>query len=195
MTFSIVARCVETRSLGVATATGRANVRKRVPYVEFNVGAIATQGFTATIYGINGLKLLRNGLTPKRALEKMLSTDKEREKRQVIIIDRFGQSAAFTGRDVLPWKGHIMGKNYIVAGNMLANLKVLESMAKTFEESCGSLARRLLNALEAGEKAGGDKRGTVSAALIVAEKDSRIDLKVDIHLNPIKELRKFIEQI
>lgn len=195
MTFSIVARCRETGSLGVATATGRAKVRSRVPYVEFDVGAIATQALTAMSYGVTGLKLLRHGLSPKEALERMLNMDEEREKRQVIIIDRFGQKAAFTGKEVPLWKGHIIGEEYVAAGNTLNNKPVLESTVKTFERYKGNLAERLLNALEAGEKAGGDKRGIISAALIVTGKRSSVDLRVDIHSNPIGELRRLYKRV
>jgi uncharacterized Ntn-hydrolase superfamily protein len=93
------------------------------------------------------------------------------------------------------WKGYVIGGEYVAAGNMLNNKKALQSLTETFEHCMGDLVERLLSALEAGEKAGGDKRGTFSAALIVIGKGYSIDLKVDMHVNPIGELRKLFERV
>jgi uncharacterized Ntn-hydrolase superfamily protein len=167
-----------------------------VPHVKVNVGAIATQAQTNIVYGTDGLKLLEEGVVPQRALKTLLATDKDREKRQVIIIDAKGRTAAYTGKETEGWKGHIIGENCVVAGNMLTGSNVIRVMLDSFEEERGALALRLLKALEAGQDAGGDKRGRLSAALLVA--DSRwigssrplLDLRVDAHSNPVAELRR-----
>jgi len=186
--------------LGVCVSTAVPAVGSRVPHVEAEVGAIATQASTNILYGINGLKLLKTGLSPRAVLETMLKEDPQRESRQVLIIDRDGRTAAFTGKETIDWKGHLVGKDYAVAGNMLVGSKVIEAMAQTFESSEGELAERLLKALEAGQDAGGDKRGKVSAALLVASKEQRgkrpiLDLRVDEHPNPVGELRRIFEKM
>lgn len=197
MTFSIVARCKETLALGVCVSTANPNVRERVPFAEKDVGAIATQGMTYTFYGREGLKLLKKGFSPQQALELMLSKDQEKENRQVIIIDKDGNTAAFTGKKTGDWKGHLIGSDYIVAGNLLAGQQVIKEMAKVFENSKGNLEYRLIVALEAGKNVGGDKRGEVSAALIVTpnlKKEIGLDIRIDNHIDPIGELKKLVEQ-
>ncbi len=196
MTFSIVARCPKTLALGVATASASIAVGNRVPHVKAGVGAIATQAKTNIKYGIEGLKLLEMGFSPKKTLETLLEKDSEREERQVIIIDIEGRIAAFTGKKAVEWKGHIIGRNYAVAGNMLVGEEVIEAMAEAFEKSEGEpLAEGLLRALEAGQRAGGDKRGKTSAALKVCDNEGlRINLRVDLNPNPIKELRKMMSK-
>ena len=196
MTFSIVARCPKTLALGVAVSTAVTAVGSVVPHVKVNVGAIATQAQTNTVYGTDGLLLLEKGEVPQKTLKKLLAADKDREKRQVIIIDAKGRTAAFTGKETEDWKGHAIGENCVVAGNMLTGCEVLQAMHDSFKEEKGTLASRLLTALEAGQEAGGDKRGRLSAALLVA--DSRwigssrplLDLRVDAHSNPVAELRR-----
>jgi len=196
MTFSIIARYPKTLALGVATASASIAVGNRVPHVKAGVGAIATQAKTNIKYGIEGLKLLEMGFSPKKTLETLLEKDSEREERQVIIIDIKGRIAAFTGKKAVEWKGHIIGRNYAVAGNMLVGEEVIEAMAEAFEKSEGeTLAEGLLRALEAGQRAGGDKRGKTSAALKVCDNEGlRIDLRVDLNPNPIKELRKMMSK-
>jgi len=194
LTFSIVARDMKTGALGVCVSTAVPAVGSVVPHVEADIGAIATQAQTNIFYGIEGLRLLKRGLSPKTALDTMLSKDKDKEKRQVIILDAQGTTAAFTGRETVDWKGHLIGKDHIVAGNMLTGSRVLEAMTQTFEAERGNLAKRLLKALEAGQDAGGDKRGRMSASLLVADKrwksETRplLDLRVDAHPDPVKEL-------
>jgi uncharacterized Ntn-hydrolase superfamily protein len=196
LTFSIVARDPKTKALGVAVSTAIPAVGSVVPHVEAGVGAIATQAQTNVFYGIEGLKLLKTGLSPQAALETMLQRDINREKRQVIIIDAQGRTAAFTGSENVEWKGHMIGKDCVVAGNMLVGSQVIKAMMETFETTKGKLAERLLKALEAGQEAGGDKRGCMSAALLVAGKqwisETRpvLDLRVDAHQDPVKELRR-----
>jgi len=198
MTFSIVARCPKTLALGVSVSTAVPAVGSVVPHVEAKVGAIATQGQTNIFYGINGLKLLKMGFSPQTALDAMLKEDSKREKRQVVIIDKDGRTAAFTGKETLEWKGHLVGEDYVVAGNTLVGAQVIEAMAQTFENSKGDLAERLLKALEAGQEAGGDRRGRASAALFVGDKQPLptrpfVDLRVDEHPNPVSELRRIWE--
>jgi len=197
-TFSIIARCAKTSALGVCVATAVPAVGSVVPHAEEEVGAIATQASTEISYGIKGLQLLKMGFSPQTALEAMLKEDENREKRQVTIIDKNGRTAAFTGKETTDWKGHLVGKNYAVAGNMLVGSKVIEAMADTFENSEGELSERLMKALEAGQKAGGDKRGKVSAVLLVVgerqiETRPILDLRVDEHQNPVRELRRIYE--
>lgn len=198
-TFSMVARCPKTSALGVCVSTAIPAVGSVVPHAEEGVGAIATQGYTNILYGIEGLKLMRKGFPPKTALETMLSKDPDRELRQVIIINNIGDKAAFTGRVCSTWKGHIFGKGYVAAGNLLTSGKVLEAMGEAFERSEGWLAGRLMRALDAGEAAGGDRRGRASAALLVVGCDrpmkSRpfLDLRVDLHEEPVEELRRIFE--
>ncbi|KPV61735.1 MAG: hypothetical protein AOA66_1705 [Candidatus Bathyarchaeota archaeon BA2] len=183
--------------LGVCVSTAIPAVGNRVPHVEAGVGAIATQAKTNILYGTNGLKLLKTGLSPQATLETMLKEDPERELRQVIIIDKDGRTAAFTGRETIDWKGHLVGMDYAVAGNILVGNRVIESMAQTFESSKGELTERLIKALEAGQEAGGDKRGRASAALVVASQKRGpppiLDLRVDKHPDPVRELRRIFE--
>jgi len=196
LTFSIVARDTKTGALGVCVSTAVPAVGSVVPHVEADVGAIATQAQTSIFYGIEGLRILKAGLSPTTALDTMLSKDKDKEKRQVIIIDAQGRTAAFTGRETVEWRGHLIGKDHVVAGNMLTGSRVLETMTQTFEAEKGNLAERLLKALEAGQDAGGDKRGRMSAALLVADKRLKsetrplLNLRVDAHTDPVKELHR-----
>ncbi len=199
MTFSIVARDSKTKALGVCVCTAIPAVGSAVPHVEAEVGAIATQAQTNILYGTGGLDLLKKGLSPQIALTTMLSKDKDGEKRQVIIIDAKGRTAAFTGGETTGWTGHSIGQDHIVAGNMLVGSRVVENMTRTFEAEEGSLAERLLRALQAGQNAGGDQRGSMSAALLVADKRwmslarPLLNLRVDAHSNPVNELRRVYE--
>lgn len=188
-TFSILALSDEPRLIGVAVASGSTSVGARVPHAKPGVGAIATQAYTNITYGVEGLKLLATGLPPAEALNKLLKEDLEREMRQVAILDFAGRKAFFTGSLAPEWRGEIVGRDYIVIGNLLKSDKVLESIAVEFESTGGSLAWRMAKALEAGSVSGGDKRGEKSAALIVANSSEIIlNLRVDMHENPVQEL-------
>lgn len=135
-------------------------------------------------------------MTPQDALETIRARDPDREKRQVIIIDAAGRTAAFTGQETVGWRGHLIGEGYVVAGNMLVGSRVIKAMSDSFERGKSSLAERLLKALEAGQDAGGDKRGRMSAALLVADERwtssgrPLLDLRVDAHPSPVEELRR-----
>ena len=198
-TFSMVARCERTGELGVCVSTAVPAVGSIVPHAELDVAAIATQATSNVMYGIKGLQLIKLGLSPSSALDALLREDEEREVRQVIMIDKDGKTAAFTGRETVEWKGHLTGGNYATAGNMLVGSQVIEAMAKAFDSTEGPLEERLMKALEAGQNAGGDKRGRVSAALLVMkrlEADSPrpwVDLRVDENPDPVAELRRIYE--
>lgn len=191
-TFSIVAHCPQTGDLGVAVSTAIPAVGAINPFAKSRVGAIATQAWSNPYLGIDGLYLLAQGLSARKVLGQLLKADADKERRQLSIVDAHGGVAAFTGHEVQPWKGHREGKGYIVAGNLLVSGETIQAMAETFEMAQGPLAQRLLVTLEAGQAAGGDRRGKVSAALLVVrdEEYPYIDLRVDEHPEPVKELRR-----
>jgi len=198
-TFSLVARFPETAALGVCVSTAFPAVGSVVPYAEPEVGAIATQGYTNVLYGIEGLKLLRRGSSPQETLEALLKEDPKKEMRQVSILDASGRKAVFTGRETLEWRGDRIGEDCIAAGNALVSGRVLDAMLEAFENSAGWLADRLMRALEAAQEAGGDRRGKMSAALLIVEKEPILEtrpflsLRVDMHEEPIQELRRIFE--
>jgi len=198
-TFSIVAYDPETHDLGVAVQSRFLAVGVVVPWAKAGVGAIATQAYANTSYGPNGLKLLESGLSVQETLDKLVQADDGRAHRQVGIIDAKGNAAAYTGAETNAWAGHhVVGKNYAVQGNILAGEEVILSMGEAFEKTEGTLAEKLIAALEAGQAAGGDTRGQQSAALLVVRKnggfggfnDRYIDLRVDDHPTPIQELKR-----
>lgn len=136
-TFSMVARCPKTLALGVCVASGSLAVGSAVPHIEPDLGALAVQGYTNFLYGMNGLRLLREGYSPQEVIERLLKNDDLMEMRQIIIIDSLGRRAAFTGSKTPEWKRHTIGDDYVAAGNLLTSSRVLEEMAKTFENSEG----------------------------------------------------------
>jgi len=200
-TFSIVGFDPETKDLGVAVASKFIAVGALVPWAEANVGAIATQALANISYGPRGLELLRRGYGAKKVLQILISDDPQREERQVGIVDSKGEAAAFTGSKCYPYAGHTIGENYAVQGNILTGPEVLEEMAKAFEQTKGELVDKLLAALEAGDKAGGDRRGKQSAAIIVVREkggyggytDRYVDLRVDDHPEPVQELKRLFK--
>ncbi len=194
-TFSIVARCPQTGDLGVAVSTAIPAVGAINPFARAQVGAIATQAWSNPYLGIDGLNLLAQGLSATEVLEQLLKADADKERRQLSIVDAHGGVAAFTGTQVQPWKGHREGESYVVAGNFLVSDETILAMAETFETMRGSLGERLLVALEAGQAAGGDRRGKVSAALLVVrdEEYPYLDLRVDEHSEPVAELRRIFD--
>jgi len=192
MTFSITARCPKTGDLGIAISTAVPAVGRRCPFVKYGVGAIATQSYTNVRLGETGLKLLEWGLTPEHAIKILLEEDDGRELRQAAAVDAQGRVFAFTGNKCVEWAGHVVGEGSAVAGNMLVGPQVIQEMKNAFEGTSGELSERLLLALEAGQAAGGDKRGRQSAALLVGSKEDRLyhNLRVDDHPDPVAELRR-----
>jgi len=188
-TFSILAISPDSRLMGVAVASGSTSVGDRVPHAKPGVGVIATQAYTNVAYGIKGLELLTKGLSPKQTLDRLLMKDSGRELRQVAIMDFKRRKAVFTGVKAPEFHGEIVGKDYVVIGNLLAEKEVVKSMAEEFERSSGDLAWRMARALKAGSECGGDRRGEKSAALIVVSTEEvEVEIKVDKHANPIGEL-------
>ncbi len=173
---------------------------KRCPFAKAGVGVIATQAVVNVYYGEVGLKLLELGFEPEAALETMLKGDINAKSRQVSIISGKGKITAFTGENAVPWKGHIIGRDYVVAGNTLTGEEVVRAMAGEFERSSGELAERLLAAMQAGQDAGGDRLGKRSSALVVVKEDQfvpwgpHIDLRVDYHNEPVRELRHVYDE-
>jgi uncharacterized Ntn-hydrolase superfamily protein len=193
MTWSIIARDKPTGQLGVAVATRFFAVGARVPYIAAGVGAVATQALVNPYYGIDGVKLLREGKSPREIVDILLASDSGRETRQVHVMDIQGRIAAHTGKECVDWCGHLAGDGFSVAGNMLAGAAVLDETAKAYAANASSpFARRLLTAMRAGEAAGGDKRGRQSAALLIHDKEewSALDLRVDDHADPLQELAR-----
>lgn len=193
MTFSIVARCPRTGMLGVATSSRALAAGGAVPYCRAGVGAIASQSFSNPYLGIDGLTLLEQGLTAARALERVVESDQGRDLRQVGIVDRDGHTAAYTGAKCIPWAGQVEGGGYACLGNILTGEEVVKAMALAFEASVDEeLPERLLRALEAGQEAGGDRRGRQSAGIRVVHTEDYpyCDLRVDDHAEPIAELRR-----
>lgn len=199
MTFSIIARDPEHQLFGVAVSTAVPAVGAMVPHVKPGVGAIATQSYTNVRLGVEGLRLLEQGLSPEEALTKLLAEDEQASLRQTAGIDAQGRVFAYTGADCVAWCGQSTGENYSVQGNMLVGKETIDAMAETFESARGHLSNRLLKALEAGQAAGGDNRGRESAALLVApltnDMLSKIDLRVDYHPDPVAELRRIFDTI
>ncbi len=199
-TYSIVAYDPETGQLGVAVQSHWFGVGAIVPWAEAGVGAIATQSFVEPSYGKLGLDFMRAGKSAPEALKALLAGDEGREVRQVAMIDAQGRVAAHTGAKDIPAAGHIVGKNYSVQANLMLNDKVWPAMSRAFENTKGDLAERLMAALEAAQEVGGDIRGKQSAALIVvtgkptgrAWSDRIFDLRIDDHLEPVKELRRLV---
>lgn len=196
MTFSITARCEKTGQLGVAVSTKVPAVGCLCPFVKAGVGAVATQSFVNPYIGINGLKYLNKGMTAQEVEKTILEEDPDTAIRQFCIVDKDGNVTAFSGDKCDGWYGHLTGKNFAVAGNMLVGKKTIEEMARAFESTAGRpLAERLLISLQAGQDAGGDKRGRQSAALLVAHQEDYplVDLRVDEHEDPVKELYRVYE--
>ena len=199
-TFSIVARDPATGELGVAVQSHWFSVGAIVPWAEAGVGAVATQSFVDPSYGKLGLELMRTGKSGPDALRSLLAGDQGREVRQVAMIDAQGRVDAWTGKNDIYAAGHIVGKDFSVQANLMANDKVWPAMAQAFANTKGDLAERMLAALDAAQAAGGDIRGRQSAALIVvsgkptgqAWKDRLFDLRVDDSSQPLQELRRLV---
>ncbi len=200
-TFSIVAGDPTLGVWGVAVATKPICVGSVVPWAEWRVGALATQALSNYFYGPQGLELLRRGATAEETVRRLTRADRKREHRQLAVVDRRGRVVAWTGKKCIDWAGHVPGEGFSCQGNMLANDRVVPAMVRAFEQRRGRLAGRLLAALQAGQRAGGDRRGLESAALLVVHRepwydkawpDRVVDLRVDQHARPLAELARLL---
>jgi uncharacterized Ntn-hydrolase superfamily protein len=200
-TFSIVARDPETGDLGVAVQSHYFSVGPIVPWAEPGVGAVATQSLVEVSYGPKGLQMMSSGRGAKQTLEELLSQDPNKEVRQVAMIDSRGDVVAFTGKRCIPEAGDHVGEQYSVQANLMANNRVWPAMAEAYETTKGDLATRLLAALDAGQRAGGDIRGQQSAAIVIVKgkrsskpwQDRIMDLRVEDSPHPIAELRRLVQ--
>jgi uncharacterized Ntn-hydrolase superfamily protein len=196
MTWSLLARDADG-AFGVAIASRFFAVGALCPYVKSGVGAVATQALVNPNYAVPAFALLQEGTPPAEAIRMLIAPDAGRDHRQLHIIDARGRSAAHTGRACIEWCGHLTGDGYSVAGNMLVGAQVLADTAAAYERASAlPLAERLLAALEAGDAAGGDKRGRQSAAIRIATTETypSLDLRVDDHEAPFAELRRLYEK-
>jgi uncharacterized Ntn-hydrolase superfamily protein len=197
MTWSIIARDNATGHFGIAVATRFFAAGALVPYIAAGFGGIATQALVNPYYGIDGLKLLREGRAPRDIVEILLAADSGHAARQLHIMDAAGRIAAYTGNACIEWCGHIEGNGFSIAGNMLAGAGVLDDTAEAYLASESlPFAQRLITAMRSGEAAGGDKRGKQSAALLIhgEEEWPALDLRVDDHADPLGELER-LEQV
>ncbi len=199
-TYSIVARDPETGQIGVAVQSHWFSIGTLVPWAEAGVGAVVTQSFVEARYGASGLDLMRAGWNASRALDALRTADEHPEIRQVAMIDASGEVAAFTGKGCIPHAGHRVGSNFSVQANLMLNDGVLVEMEKAFLKTGGSLAERMLAALQAAQSGGGDLRGRQSAALVVVRgkssgrpwEDRIVDLRVDDQSLPVQELARLL---
>jgi uncharacterized Ntn-hydrolase superfamily protein len=200
-TFSIVGYDPQNGEWGVAVQSKFLGVGALVPWAKAGVGAIATQSWCNTSFGPKGLELLATGLSADEVMEELIKKDEGREYRQVGIVDAKGGSATFTGNLCFNWAGGIKGENFACQGNILVNPETVQALADTFKSCKGDLAERLVAALDAAQAAGGDSRGKQSAALLVVKdkggyggfNDRYVDLRVDDHPEPIKELARLLK--
>jgi uncharacterized Ntn-hydrolase superfamily protein len=197
MTWSIIARDSATGQIGIAVATRFFAVGALVPHIAAGFGGIATQALVNPYYGIDGLRLLREGRSPHDIVATMIAADAGRDSRQLHVMDISGRIACHTGRECIDWCGHFGGAGFSIAGNMLAGRRVLDNTAMAYTENHGlPFAQRLIAAMRSGEAAGGDKRGKQSAALLIhgEEEWPELDLRVDDHADPLSELER-LEQV
>jgi uncharacterized Ntn-hydrolase superfamily protein len=213
-TFSIIAFDPATNDFGVAVQSHAFTAGAAVPYAIPGVGAVATQAAANRLYGPKAIELLKQGLSPADVIKRLTDEDPGRDTRQLALLDARGRSAVYTGKHVIDrnsdatdvihlggYAGHITGTNFSVQGNTLASEDVLTNMARAYEQGKGTLAERLMDALDAGQSAGGDTRGMQSAGLLVVRPvppgsnvvvDRIVDLRVDDAVDPFKELRRLL---
>lgn len=197
VTYSIIGLDREAQMIGVAVASGSLAVGSRVPWARLGVGGVATQAYTNPALGPMILGFLEEGLDARAALEASLKRDPEPQRRQVAVLAWSGDSAVFEGRWIPPEHGYVRGDDYVCLGNLLKTRRVVEEMCRAFVETRSTLPRRLLEALRAGSRAGGDARGDRSAAILVAGPtehgplyDKVLDLRVDLSRgDPVEELQ------
>jgi uncharacterized Ntn-hydrolase superfamily protein len=200
MTFSLVACDLESRQWGVAVASKFPAVGAVCPWAQGDVGAVATQSYANVMFGPDGLARLAAGGTAQAVLEALIAADAEPDGRQLGIVDTQGGSATFSGPDCMDWAGGRTGPCFAAQGNILAGPQVVDALADTFTATAGSLAERLCAALLAADRAGGDRRGRQSAAMVVHQtgggyggnNDILYDLRVDDHADPVPELIRLL---
>jgi uncharacterized Ntn-hydrolase superfamily protein len=201
MTFSIVACDLKEQAWGVAVASKFPAVGAVVPWAQAEAGAVATQSFANTSFGPRGLELMSTGISAEETLANLLQDDRDRELRQVGIVDAKGGAVTYTGEGCFPWAGGLAGKGYAIQGNILKSAKIIPAMEKAFLKTKASLPQRLYAAVLAGDRAGGDKRGRQSAAMYVVKPkggyggfvDRWVDYRVDDHENPVLRLGELLE--
>jgi len=199
MTFSVVGR--QGDAVGVAVASKFLACGAVVPWASAGAGAVATQSFANTAYGPDGIRMMRDGLSARKALARLIADDAERDLRQVGLVDARGGAAAHTGPGCHAWAGHHVGDGFACQGNILVGRETVDAMAAAFRGSGGELSGRLVTALAAGDKAGGDKRGKQASAVYVVRpkggyggmNDVLVDLRVDDHPEPVTELRRLLD--
>jgi uncharacterized Ntn-hydrolase superfamily protein len=197
MTWSLVALDPRTGMLGIAVTTKFFGVGSLCPFARAGVGAVATQALVNPTYGPRALDLLAQGLPPEDVADQLLAADEGRDHRQLHLIDPSGRIAARSGSECVDWFGHEVHKGFSVAGNMLAGGAVIAETARVYEANADQpFAERLIRALEAGQAAGGDKRGRQSAALHIVSTEvyPYLDLRVDDHPDPLVELRRLYQE-
>lgn len=200
-TYSIVARDMQTGEMGVAVQSHWFSVGSIVAWGEAGVGVVATQSFVNPSFGPRGLELLKTGKTAQETVDELVASDEGRDFRQLAIVDSKGNSASYTGSKCIDAAGNIAGDGYSVQANMMLNNTVWGAMSKAFENSEGPLAERLITALEAAQKEGGDIRGKQSACLLVVRgnatgnlwEDRMIDLRVEDNPEPITEIKRLLK--
>jgi uncharacterized Ntn-hydrolase superfamily protein len=198
VTFSVVAADPEREEWGVAVASKFPAVGAVVPYAEAGVGAVASQAWANVAFGPEGLGMLREGRAAGDVLTALIDGDEGRDQRQAGIVDASGRAATFTGQGCMAWAGGATGEGFACQGNILVGPAVVDAMAEAYAGAEGELVDRLLAALEAGDLAGGDRRGKQSAAVLVVrpaggyggKNDRYVDLRVDDHVEPVQELRR-----
>jgi len=193
MTWSILARDARTGAFGLLCASRALAVGAVVPYGAGRTGAIATQAFANPFFGVDGLKMLQDGCSSHEIVSALAALDEGRDHRQVHVIDRAGRVAAHTGSACIEWSGSVCGPDVSVAGNMLAGPQVVEAtLAAYLAAQALDFDERLISAMEAGERAGGDKRGRQSCAIRIWTEAPfpSFDLRVDDHAEPLTELRR-----
>ena len=196
MTWSIIARDSASGAFGVAIATRFFAAGALCPHAQSAVGALSTQALVNPHYGAQGLDLLRAGVPAPEVVKRLIAPDEGREQRQIHVIDAQSRIGQHTGAQCIEWCGALVGDGYSVAGNMLANERVIRETARAYESSRAPFAERLIAALEAGEAAGGDKRGKQSAALLIHSTEAypALDIRVDDHAEPLVELRRLYDK-
>ncbi len=197
-TFSIVAYDRGRDEWGVAVQSKFLAVGAVVPWAEVGVGALATQALANVGYGPGGLARLRRGESAEAVVRALTSADPKRDERQLGVVDARGGASAFTGAKCMDFAGHVVGDGFACQGNILLSRAVVEGMARAYEATPGDLPERLLAALAAGQREGGDRRGMQSAALLIVRakggydegNDRWVDIRIDDHPSPIEELRR-----